>query len=49
MDHFYSILVIKFPTRLISPYVPNDERNTNHITRYVSRLSILFLNANVFV
>jgi hypothetical protein len=29
--------------------VLNEERNTNHITRYVSRLSILFLNTNVFV
>ena len=33
----------------LSPYVPNDERNTNHITRYVSILRILLLNTNVFV
>jgi hypothetical protein len=29
--------------------VLNEERNTNHITRYVSRLRILLLNTNVFV
>jgi hypothetical protein len=29
--------------------VLNEERNTNHITRYVSRLSTLLLNTNVFV
>jgi hypothetical protein len=29
--------------------VLNEERNTNHITRYVSRFSILFLSTKVFV
>jgi hypothetical protein len=29
--------------------VLNEERNTNHITRYVSRLRILLLNTNMFV